>query len=405
MKSSARKRTIFDSQSPDYEEVKVKSAEAIDELSGKLKKDDEMDKLMSSVLQGDKDKIDDGKLILESINQGVGAFTPELMLQNLVSNYKLAEKLFGPKIIRKLTNYSPNYVEKNINIPEFQREIAKNIEKNIDKLKDDKLVSKEGHVTDEGLYLSSLIMYTEELDNLMAKGFGEKRKKETDIYGDKEDTGHYRKSRYKDISIRRTVKTAIKRSHKNIVKEDIKIFERKSKGKISIIYGMDASGSMKGDKLATAKKAGVALAFKAINEKNYVGLIVFGSDIKNVVEPTNDFMRLLRSLTSIRAAMETDIAKTIEKAVELFGDKKETKHLVLLTDAIPTKGDRPEKDTLEATSMARNAGITISVIGIQLDEKGAKLAKKITEIGEGKLYRVKDLEKLDKVILEDYYGL
>lgn len=405
MKSSAKKAIIFDSQQSDYQEVEVKIAEAIDEIKGKLKKDDELDKLMSSVLQSDKDKIDDGKLILESINQGLGAFTPEIMLQNLVSNYKMAEKLFGPKIIRKLTNYSPNYVEKNINIPEFQREIAKNIEKNIDKLKDDKLVSKEGYVTDEGLFLSSLILYTEELDNLIAKGFGEKRKKETDVYGDKEDTGYYRKSKYKDISIRRTIKTAIRRNHKKIEKEDIKVFERKSKGKISIIYGMDASGSMKGDKLATAKKAGVALAFKAINEKNDVGLIVFGSDIKNFVAPTNDFMRLLKSLTSIRAAMETDIAKTIKKAIELFPDRKETKHLILLTDALPTKGDTPKKDTLEAASMARNAGITISVIGIRLDKKGEKLAKRVTEIGEGKMYKVKDLEELDKVILEDYYGL
>ena len=37
-----------------------------------------------------------------------------------------------------------------------------------------------------------------------------------------------------------------------------------------IIYGLDASGSMKGNKLKAAKKAGIALAFKAIEEKNTV---------------------------------------------------------------------------------------------------------------------------------------
>ncbi|MBU1854919.1 MAG: VWA domain-containing protein [Nanoarchaeota archaeon] len=396
---------VFDSSQPEYEEVDVKKAEAIDELSGKLKKDDELNKLMSSVLEGDKNTIDDGKLILESINQGLGSFTPDLMMKNLVSNYKIALKMYGEMIIRRLTNYSPNYVEKNIKIPEFQREISKNIEENVEQLKTNKLISKENHITDEGLFLSSIVMYTEELNNLVAKGFGEKRKKEKDIHGDKEDSCNFKKSRYKDIAIRQTVKTAIRREHKELLKADIKVFERKSKGKITIIYGLDSSGSMKGDKLSTAKKAGVALAFKAIQEKNDVGLIVFGSDIKNVVKPTNDFMNLLKNLTSIRASMETDISKTINKAIELFPARKETKHLILLTDALPTKGETPEQDTMKAVSLARNAGITISVIGIKLDKDGEKLAKKITEIGEGKLYKIKDLENVDKVILEDYYSL
>jgi len=396
---------IFDRSEADYEEVSVKSSEPIQELSGKLKKEDELDKLMSSVLEGDKQQIDDGKLILESINQGVGSFTPDLILKNLVNNYKLANKMYGEVIIRRLTNYSPNYVEKNINIPEFQREIRKNIEENVESLKKKDLVSKENHITDDGLFLSSLVMYTEELDKLIAKGFGEKRKKEKDVHGEKEDTRGFQKSRYKDIAVRRTIKTTIRRNHNEILREDIKIYDRRSKGKISIIYGLDSSGSMKGDKLATAKKAGVALAFKAIQEKNNVGLIVFGSDIKNVVRPTNDFMSLLRNLTSIRASMETDIQKTIKKSIELFPARKETKHLILLTDALPTKGKKPEEDTMKAVSLARNAGITISVIGIELDKKGEKLAKRITEVGDGKLYRVKDLENVDKVILEDYYSL
>lgn len=407
MSDSLKSVIIFDSQATDsdYEEIQVKSSEPIEEISGKLKKDKEHDKLMSSVIQNDKDKIEQGKLILESINQGMGGFTPDLMLKNFVSNYQMAEKLYGEVLIRELTNYSPNYVEKNIKIPEFQREIRKNIEDNVEQLKKDKLVGKDGIVTDEGLFLSSLVLYTEELDNLVAKGFGEKRKKEKEMYGDREDYTNYRKSRYKDIDVKKTVKTTIRRGHSTVLKEDIRLYERKSKGKISIIYGLDSSGSMKGDKLATAKKAGVALAFKAIHDNNDVGLIVFGSEVKNFVRPCKDFMKLLRSLTSIRAGMETDISATIKKSIELFPNKKETKHLILLTDALPTKGDMPERETMKAVSMARNERITISVIGIGLDKDGEKLAKRIVEIGEGKLYKVKDLENVDKIILQDYYEL
>jgi len=132
-------------------------------------------------------------------------------------------------------------------------------------------------------------------------------------------------------------------------------------------------------------------------------LIVFGSEIKTIVEPTNNFSFLIKSITSARASKETDLVATLRKAIELFPPENLTKHLILITDALPTIGKEPEKETLEEVSIARNKGITISLIGINLNEKGKKLAEKIVELGEGKLYIVKDVENIDKIVLEDYY--
>ncbi len=96
---------------------------------------------------------------------------------------------------------------------------------------------------------------------------------------------------------------------------------------------------------------------------------------------------------------------TIKRAIELFPSEMVTKHLILLTDALPTVGKEPEKETLEAVSSARTNGISISLIGIKLDNKGKKLAEKIVKLSEGRLYIVKDLKNLDKVVLEDYYSV
>ncbi|MBU1199217.1 MAG: VWA domain-containing protein [Nanoarchaeota archaeon] len=384
---------------------KFSNLEEAEELTGKLSKQKEEDKLMNSVLESDKETIDDGKLLSESINQNLSSFVPDMIFKNLVNDYKLAKQLYGEVIIRQLSGYEPGFVEKNIKIPEFQEEIKKRIDENVKKLKQKELVNKEGEITEQGLKLSSLILYTEELDKLKIKGLGEKKEKKKDIYGDKKDYHAYKKTRYRDIAIRQSVKTAIRRQHKQLQKEDLRIFERERKGGISIIYALDASGSMKGNKLGTGKRAGVALAYKAIAEKNKVGLIVFGDDVKKIVPPTLDFNDILMSITSIRARSETDIAKTIEKAIEVFGNAKETKHLILLTDVIPTKGKKPETDTLRAVSMARDQNITISIIGINLDKDGEKLAKRMIEISQGRVYKVKNLENLDTVILEDYYSV
>lgn len=388
-------------------DISVKEFSKAEELSGGLERQDEEDKLMHSVLQVDKDAIDDGKIISDSINQGLNSFAPDLMFEKMVSNYSLAKQLFGESIIQAIAGYDPRYIERNIKIPEFQRELKEKIKESIEKLKEKNLIDKGGAISEKGIELASMVLYTEELNNLTPKGIlGEKIHKRRFIYGDKEDIEPYKRGvRYRDLAIKKTVKTAIRRSHDYIDKKDLQIFERKARGSVYIIYGLDSSGSMKGRKIEIAKKAGIALAYKAISERDKVGLIAFGTELKAVVAPTSDFLMLIKEMTRIRASMETNITATIRKAVELFTVKNTTRHLILLTDALPTTGKNPEEEVLEAVSLARSNNITISIIGIGLNAKGKELARKIAEIGEGRLYVVKDLEKLDKIILEEYYSV
>lgn len=389
------------------QEVEVSNLSEAMELSGKLSKQFKEDKLMNSVLQNDKEKIEEGKLLRESINQGIGAFTPDLMLEQFVNNYSLAENLYGETILSLLSGYDENYLKKNIRIPEFQKELKKRITEKIDKLKEENLVDKDSFISEKGVELAALVLAMEELDNITAKGlFGEKFHKKANIYGSKQDVKMFKKGdRYRDIAVKSSARTAIRRGHTKISVNDLKSFEKESKGQVNIVYAVDASGSMKGNKIDMCKKAGVALAFKAIEEKDKVGLIVFGSDIKESIRPTYDFAMLSKAIAKARASRETDLALTIKHSIELFPSIETSKHLMLLTDALPTKGTDPEKETLKAVEIAANNDITISVVGINIDKNGEKLAKKIVQIGKGKLYLVKNLEELDKIVLEDYYGV
>lgn len=379
--------------------------ETLEELEGQTGKDDEKQGLMSSVLENDQETINDGKLLEESINQGVGSFTPDIMYQHLVQNYKHAKKLYGETLLRAVTGYDDSYLERNLNVPEFRKELEKKIKQKIDDLKEKGLLDKQGVITDKGLELASLVLYASELDIISPVGIhGERIHKERHIYGDKGDSHPYKKGeRFKDVNIKKSVKTALRRGHKQLRIEDLKVHERQAKGEVTLVYAIDASGSMKGDKIGTCKKAGVALAWKAIQNKDNVGIVVFGEEVTDVVRPTKDFSVLLKTLSAIRAQRETNIAQSIDKSIELF-PKQGTKHLMILTDALPTTGEKPEEETLKAVSKAASAGITISIVGINLDEEGKHLAERIVEIGRGKLYVVSNLEEVDRIVLMDYYS-
>ncbi len=385
----------------------IHEKDEIEELPGKLSSQKEENKLMRSVLENDKETIDKGKLIADSINQGLQSFTPDLMYEQLVKNYTLAKHIYGPSLLKLASGYNPDYIKKNINIPEFRKELKFKIQQSIESLKDEGFLDSDNALSEKGIELASLVMYFEELDKITPKGIlGEKIHKKISIYGSKEDNRAYKKGdRYKDIAIKKSTNLAIRRGHKKLHQKDLQVYERQSKGQCHIIYALDASGSMKGNKIDACKKAGIALAYKAINEKDKVGLIVFGTDIKTAIKPTTDFPFLLKSIVSARASRQTDFVATLQKANELFPNEDTTKHLILITDALPTIGDDPEKKTIKEVSIARNKGITISLIGINLDEKGKKFAEKITELGNGKLYAVNNAKNIDMVVLEDYYTL
>lgn len=381
----------------------VKETSAIEQAEGKLHKQYAEDKLMNSVLAGDKQTLDHAELVQEATNRGVGAFTPDMMFSNMVNNFSIAKQLYGEKLIQLLSGYNPNYIEKNLKIPEFRRELKQALENKYVELNQEKILNRDGTFTARAAELGRLSLLFELDRSLMKDTMGEKTSKRAEHYGERTASRPHRKGdRYKDLNIKRSITRAIKRGHKTVEENDLVTSQRQGKGHLHLVLALDASASMKGSKLDTCKKAGVALAHKAIDSKDRVGLVVFGSEIKTAIPPTSDFTSLLTAISSITASKQTDFAAMLAKAVELFPSGNHTKHLLIVTDALPTVGKEPEKETLRAISAAKASGITVSLIGINLDREGMDFAQDITRVGEGKLSVVRNLGELGHIVLEDY---
>jgi Mg-chelatase subunit ChlD len=384
----------------------VEATSEIIELSGKLGLTELGQGLMHSVLEHSGGGTD-GKLISEAISEGFGGFVPDTIYEQLVSNYKYAEQLYGKTFVNLISGYDADYVGKNIALPEFQRDLKKRILEKVESLHDEGLIDDEYRITEKGVQLSALVLYVEELELLAATPrLGERVTRKRAFYGSKGATHVFHKGdRYRDIALKSSVKRAIRRGHSRLIPGDLEAYERQKHGAVTIIYGIDASGSMKGRKIDLAKRAGVALAFAASSARDTVGLVVFSHRVKETVAPTTDFGLLLRTIAAVRAAHETDITALIQKAIELFPKDETTKHLIVLSDALPTVGKQPEKETLDAVAQAQNIGITVSLVGVNLDAKGEKFAQHIADVGRGRFYLVKNVEELDAIVLEDYWGV
>lgn len=359
--------------------------------------------VLSSVAKKDKKTTEQGLLLNEALNQGVLSFTPDLLYEHIVKSYGSAKKIFGPRLLRFLSGCSESLLEKNVRIPEFRKELKKSIENSVDSLKQDGLLDKDNSISHLGVELASVMLAVQELDKLSERGFLSSKKKSFDAFGEVVDFRHFRKGdSYRDIAVRKSVRSAVKRSHSKVDFSDLRSKVKKSKGVVSVVYALDASASMRGDKIAMAKKAGVALSYKAIEEHDKVGLVVFNQDVLDSVRPCLDFQFLLERIASVRASSQTDFSLMVNTALELFEDSNENKHLIILTDALPTTGSDPEEDALKAISKARANKITVSLVGVSLDKKGKQFAERIVEVGEGRLYLASSVDDLDMIVLQDY---
>src|SRR3989338_4676334 len=139
--------------------VKLNETKSIDEFAGKLQKQEIEEKLMHSVIENDKKVIKEGKIIRDAISQGLNSLTPDLMFQQLVNNYSVAKQIYGDSLLKLISGYNPDYIKKNINIPEFQKELKEKIEKNVEELKENKLITNENAISGKGIELASLFMY------------------------------------------------------------------------------------------------------------------------------------------------------------------------------------------------------------------------------------------------------
>lgn len=352
----------------------------------------------------DDSDIDDGKFVNEMTDRNMSSFQPDMMLSQMVQNYKNAEKIHGPSMIREATGMSNEKIERNIRLPEFQKELKSRLSAKARELEDKGILNRKGEILDTGRALGTLQMFAAEIDRIEATGMsGERFHQKEDRHGMKNDSRPFHKGdSFKDIAWKQVIKKTARRGHTNITRDDLVTHTRQAKGEICLIYAIDASGSMRGNKITMAKRAGVALCYKSTQNNDDTGIIIFSDKIQKQVTPTKEFFPLLDAMSEIQAAKQTDIAFAIEQSIEMFPDKKITKHLLFLTDAQTTVGADPKKLCLETASKAAALGITISIIGLEIDEETREFTQELTAITGGRLYIVDSSEGLESLVLRDY---
>ncbi|MBD3387456.1 MAG: VWA domain-containing protein [Candidatus Altiarchaeales archaeon] len=138
-----------------------------------------------------------------------------------------------------------------------------------------------------------------------------------------------------------------------------------------IVFVLDTSGSMAGDKIVQAKNA-LKFCINSLNEEDRFGLITFSSTVEKYSDGligtgTENIDGAVDFVNDIEAVGGTNINDALLEALAQVGEGDNTKIIVFLTDGKPTVGTRDTDKILASVKDGNEVKARVFVFGVGYD--------------------------------------
>lgn len=213
--------------------------------------------------------------------------------------------------------------------------------------------------------------------------------------------------RYRDISLKDTMREAIRNRHEEITKEDIIVVTKDIRTKLNIVLLIDLSGTMRQlQKLWYAKQSAIALTLSTTYFGDNVSIITFSNLAEVVTDLSSNVYKVTRKILDLELHENafTNVGFAISKACNLLAHHpkgKAKQHIIIISDGDATAPHpSPEKYALRQAAIASHRGISISSVCIVQQSANPDLMRRIARIGKGRIYYV-GAEELPYTLVEE----
>ena len=140
--------------------------------------------------------------------------------------------------------------------------------------------------------------------------------------------------------------------------------------KKDIIFILDTSGSMKGEKMKQAKD-GLEYCLESLNDNDRFNLISFSTESKffkeNLVDASEYKNDALDYINDLEAKGGTNINEALMDALKMENKKSRPLSIVFLTDGLPTSGEREPGNIIKNVSRKNKEKVKIFTFGVGYD--------------------------------------
>lgn len=244
-----------------------------------------------------------------------------------------------------------------------------------------------------------------------AQGSGKRSKVRTDSYQGRYVKYRFPKGKAEDIAIDATLRIAAGNQKSrasgelalSIRHEDIRVKVREKHIGASILFAVDASGSMGAKRrMGAVKGAVLSLLNDAYQKRDKVGIIAFRKDnAELLLDITRSVDLAEKCLKDLPTGGKTPLALGLYKAYELLKVEKiknpdSLQYLIVVSDGkanIPLNSDNAFEDSLKIAEKIHNEGIKSMVIDTENGYIQYDFAKQLSEKMESKYVKINNVSK------------
>ncbi len=183
-----------------------------------------------------------------------------------------------------------------------------------------------------------------------------------------------------------------------------------------LVFVIDVSGSMDMENRLGLVKASLRLLVDQLGEGDTIGIVVYGSRGREVLQPTGlaERGRILRAIDSLRSEGSTNAQEGIMLGYRMAArqleaarprpaaERPDVHRIVLCSDGVANNGVSTSADGIFDTVRDQAAqGITISTVGFGMGNYNDVLMERLAQIGDGNYHYVDRLQTARRIFVED----
>lgn len=177
---------------------------------------------------------------------------------------------------------------------------------------------------------------------------------------------------------------------------------------VALTFVIDVSGSMnKQNRLGLAKRSLERLVDQ-LTSQDEVGIVVYGSNARVILEPTSSKRAILRAIDRLEPEGATNAEAGLSLGYELASDNfqgRKNNRVILISDGVANIGKTAHDSILRRIEREANNAITLTAIGVGMGNYNDILMEQLADNGDGNYFYIDSDSEARQLFTTDLVGL
>jgi uncharacterized protein YegL len=175
-----------------------------------------------------------------------------------------------------------------------------------------------------------------------------------------------------------------------------------------LTFVVDVSGSMQRENRLELVKKSLSLLVREMKPDDRIGLVVFGSDARVILEPTTSHEAILDAISSLRAEGSTNAEDGLRLGYRMASRHRRQgaiNRVILCSDGVANVGRTSAESLLAMITEHLRDGIELTTVGFGMGNYNDELMEQLANRGNGNYAYVDTLDEARRVFVENLTGL